>query len=310
MELKDFRLVSAIFSEKTTIRAARVLGLTQSAVSHQLRSLEERLEIEVFVRKGRGLQITDAGEQIVALSKEVLPKVLSLEVHLTQGCVDKKTDLRIATQCYTAYHWLPQAMSALEAEHASIRIKIVPSATASPREALEAGELDLALCVDTKKDPRFCQKNLFSDELVLVTSPEHPLAKKSSVCGEDIAKEHLFLYELAATERARVHRLLFPEGGGFEQVTRLPLTEAICEMVRANRGVSILASWSVEPYVRRGELKCVRIGKKGIERKWKGAYPRDSTLVQPIRTLLRVLSSSGGPGTASGARSRDPSLPS
>jgi len=300
LEIKDLRLVSALSSEKTTTRAASALGLTQSAISHQLRSLEERLGVEIFERKGRGLAITEAGERIRELSKDVLAQMLSLEAELTRGNADPTIELRLATQCYTAYHWLPRALKVLEETHPEVRLKLVPEATSSPRASLEKGELDLAFSLENKKDPRFCQKRLFSDELVLVCSKDHALAGRDSVDGSDLESDQLYLYDIPMEQRTMVHRILFPSGqGSFASVTRMPLTEAICELVRANLGVSIMASWSVKALVERGELCTIRIGKKGIQRHWVAAYRRDTELTGPIRTLLRFLKEEGGPGTIS-----------
>ena len=83
--------------------------------------------------------------------------------------------------------------------------------------------------------------------MVLVVAPDHPLACARFVGGEQLSGEHAILYDVSAADREAVRKLLFPQGGGFRPITRVPLTEAILEMVKAGMGVSILANWSVTP---------------------------------------------------------------
>jgi LysR family transcriptional regulator for metE and metH len=293
LELRDLRLVAAIFREKTTTAAARSLSVSQSAVSHQLRSLEERLEQEVFARKGRRLQITDVGERLLELAQELLPQISALESDLLQGRRTPRVTLRVATQCYTAYHWLPVAFTALARAHPEVELVLVPEVTCDPVAALKRGQLDLAMCISPEKDRSTVQQSLFSDEMILAVAPHHPLARRESVSGRELVDEHVVLYDSAAAKRSRVGKVLFPKGGGFHRVTRLPLTEAICQMVIANLGVSILPKWSVAPYVQRGEIKCVRLTARGIHRQWVGVYSRDTHLNAPIRILLSVLAEVG-----------------
>lgn len=293
LELRDLRLVAALFEHKTTTAAARSLSISQSAVSHQLRSLEERVEHEVFAREGRRLLITNVGERLLDLAYDLLPQVSALQSDLRRVHRAPPVKLRVATQCYTAYHWLPAAFTTLAQQHPEVELLLVPEVTCDPGTALKNGLLDLALCISPQKDRATVQQILFSDEMVLVVAPSHPLARRESVCGKDLVDEHVVLYDSAAAQRSKVGRLLFPKGGGFKRVTRLPLTEAICQMVIANLGVSILPKWSVARYVQQGQLKCVRLTQRGIQRKWVGVYPRDTSLCAPIRTLLSVLTEVG-----------------
>ena len=297
LELRDLRLIRAIDSAGSATAAAKLLRLSQSAVSHQLRHLEERLGLSVFRREGRGLQITEAGRRLITLSHEMLEPLVALEAELRRGGDHPKRNLRIATQCYTAYHWLPKAMTRLAERHPEFRLEIVPEATAAPREAVLAGDLDLALCIGKTDDRRLCQRALFSDELVFVLPPAHRLARACSLSGDQLRDEHLIAYDIAAPDRQRVHNLLFPSGGGFGAVTRMPLTEAIVELVKAGAGISILARWSVAPQLQRGELVGIPFRGRGLQRRWVGTYARNTQLVAPIRTLLGILKDLGPPNS-------------
>src|SRR3954467_10092225 len=102
IEARDLRLVQAIVQSGGATRAAKQLGLSQSAVSHQLRGLEERLGLPLFRRQGQRLRITPAGQKLVELAAQVLLPLLQTELELRRGLFRERPKLRVATQCYTA----------------------------------------------------------------------------------------------------------------------------------------------------------------------------------------------------------------
>lgn len=289
LELRDIRLVRAIESAGGVTAAAKWLSLTQSAVSHQLRHLEERLEVEIFERIGKKLRITHSGRRLLELYEQVFLPVTALEADLKNGQASRKIDLRVATQCYTAYGWLPIAMKRLAEEHPNVRIQLVPNATPDPISALLSGELDLAVAMSPEANDKLSIKTLFGDELVLIFAPSHALARKSWVDPELLVDETMLLYSMVGDQK-RLSRLLFPNGGGFRRVTRLPLTEAIIELVKAGMGLGILPAWAVATAVQNGELVQKRLSKSGLKRKWHAvSLKKNSELSDPIATLVAAL---------------------
>ncbi|HET9955575.1 MAG TPA: LysR family transcriptional regulator, partial [Polyangiaceae bacterium] len=116
LEVRDFRLVRAIAEAGGATHAGRHLNLSQSAVSHQLRGLEQRVGVALFRRSGRKLAITPAGQRFLEVGRQVLGPLLQLELELRRASQQARPKLRVGTQCYTAYHWLPQVLSALAAQ--------------------------------------------------------------------------------------------------------------------------------------------------------------------------------------------------
>src|SRR6478609_6083226 len=147
LETRDLRLVRAIAESGGATQAARQLHLSQSAVSHQLRGLEERLGLPLFERKGRRLQITAAGERLVELARQVLLPLLQTELELKRGLVRERPKLRLAAQCYTAYHWLPKALVALMSEHPNVELLLQSELVGNADEHLREDRSDLVLCV-------------------------------------------------------------------------------------------------------------------------------------------------------------------
>ena len=296
IEVRDLRLVRAISSRGTTTAAAKALGITQSAVSHQLRSLEQRLEQEVFMREGRRLVLSEAGHRLLEFAEQMLPEFELLGRGLVHEVAAPKQQLRIATECFTAYHWFPRASRELLRTFPQVELKIVPEATLDPRLALEQRRIDLAFCIEPHQPGPHVAKRSFSDEMVLVTAPCHPLVGRRWVGGDELLLEHLILYDNRAARKSPIGRILFPDGQRPRNITRLPLTEAICEMVRAEMGVAILPDWSVQSYLRRDELSCTRLTRHGIKRNWIGLFQRNSALAPAAIALLELIKQKGASG--------------
>jgi LysR family transcriptional regulator for metE and metH len=290
LETRDLRLVLAIADAGGATRAARLLALSQSAVSHQLRNLEDRLGQNVFERDGRKLRITPAGERLLVLAREILPPIAETERDLKRGVTARRVELRVATQCYTAFHWLPRALIALTQHHPEVDLALPERSAVEVAHALGAGELDLGLCIGKVKGAGLERVELFHDELVLAVPFGHPLARQKFVEGPDLVNETLLAGYIEESQRKRVVEQLFGQGGGVRRVVRLPLTEDILDLVRAGVGVSIVASFTLGPKLERRELQAVRLTRRGIERTWSAVFPKSSRLRAPIETLLGSIS--------------------
>lgn len=290
LEARDLRLVRAISEAKGITPAAKRLHLSQSAVSHQLRNLEERLSVELFLRDKRRLVITPAGKKLVELAHQVLGPMLQTEIEIRRGLLVERPKLRVATQCYTAYHWLPKALLALGVAHPEVELVIVSEPLGDSVEAFGDDRIDVALCVTPPGRGAFQRAPLFEDEMLLAVPCGHRLAKRSFVVGRDLASETLIQTNVASSERDRVAKLLFgkapPRVG---RVLRLPVAEAALDLVQAGLGVSILAGFTLAGRVARGDLVAVRLTRRGIVRSWTGVYPKCSPMEGPIRTLLAEL---------------------
>lgn len=295
LETRDLRLVQAIAEAGGATQAGKRLHLSQSAVSHQLRGLEERLGLELFRRQGRRLRITRAGQKLVDLAQQVLLPLLQAELELRRGAFRERPKLRVATQCYTAYHWLPKALQALMTEHPEVDLVLQSDIVGNADEHLQDDRCDLVLCVTPPSKGSFVRVPLFKDELVLAVPRGHALGRKKYVEGSDLSEETLIQNNVSALERERVKKVLFGEHGGVKRVLRLPVTEAVLDLVQAGMGVSILAGFTLTARVQRGELEAVRLTRRGFPRTWSGVFRKASPLDAPIRTLLGTLKRQGLP---------------
>jgi LysR family transcriptional regulator for metE and metH len=292
LELRHFQLVAAVADTGSLAAASRQLHLTPSALSHQLRDAEERLGVQLFQRRHRRLLLNGVGEKLLASARRVLSDVAEAEA----GCRgDAPEDLiRLSTGCYTAYSWLPPVLARWQGEYPRVELRINLEATRQPIPALLAGALDLALTTDAPRHARLSRAPLFADELVLLVPAAHPLARRRHATAQDLSREHLLVYDAPREQLDVFTRVLWPAGVEPRRVSRVPLTEALVELVRGGAGVTPLASW-VLPARRQG-LATVRLTPDGIERRWSAvsmAARRPSAPLKRFVELLRELVPAG-----------------
>ena len=289
LEMRDLRLAVAMDELKTLTRAAQRLHLTPSALSHQLADLEGRLGAPLYERSGRRLIATHLGELLGAQARQALAGVENVERMLAEATNSRRAWLRIAADCYTSFGWLPPVLDAFGKAHPSVDVTVVPDATGNALEALLDGAIDLSVMSMPVKDRRVRTVRLVEDELVLVVSERHPLARQASVTPKAISGERFLAYSPPETNHA-FRQMLAPAGMSPQQVTVLQLTEAILELARANMGVTILARWALRPHLERGGLKALRIEHPAARRTWTAAIRATRPTPGYIEDFIRFLS--------------------
>src|SRR5215467_8454664 len=192
--LQHFRLVDAIVKEGTLTKAALALNLTQSALSHQLRELEHELDIPIFYRNGKKLQLSDEGNRFLRSAQKILTELKSLENDLSNLKHGETGTIRISTQCYTAYHWLPRIIKYYKKRNPGIDIHVVSAATHQPIDYLSRGELDVAIVRNKIDRADVLYEPIFQDRLLAIMSIHHPLAEKNKISISDFENEELFLH--------------------------------------------------------------------------------------------------------------------
>ena len=267
LDLRHFRLVLAVAEARSLTSAARRLRLTTSALSHQLRQLEDIANTRIFFREGKSMRPTRAGEMLIQTAQRVLEIVYEAEDQLRYGLDLNAELIRLCAHCYTGYHWLPAVLRTFNQSHPGADVRIVPEETYRPFTALRENRVDLVLSFDPSPDDGLVRQLLFRDDLLLFVSSDHRLARHKFVGLQELKHEHLILYShhLNDTYLARQH--LFPSNIRPKRYTSITLTEGILEMVRANLGVTVLARWAAQTANRDGIL-AKRLTRSGLRRNW------------------------------------------
>ena len=146
LEIRHLRLVAAVADCGSLTRAGDRLHLTQSALSHQLRDIESRLGAALFLRVGKRLVLTPAGERLLVSARDVLDRLDRTEDEIRQMGKDRAGILRITTECYTCYHWLPPLLVHYRKRFPRVEVRIDVGATGRPLDRLLAGKIGRASC--------------------------------------------------------------------------------------------------------------------------------------------------------------------
>lgn len=289
LEIRHLRLVAAVADVGSLTRAGDHLHLTQSALSHQLRDIESRLGAPLFLRVGKRLVLTPAGERLLASARDVLDRLQRTEDDIRQLGRQRGGAIRLSTECYTCYHWLPGVVTAFRQEWPRVDVRIVAEATADPVRALLDGALDLAIVAGDVDERRLGCTSLFEDEQVVVVAPNHPLATHKFIAPEELRNEHLILYTTHSSESSVLREVLRPAGVEPRQLTRVQLTEAIVELVKAGLGISVLARWAIAPQLREGSLVGIPLTARGFHRRWWAVTRPHETAPAYQQSLLDLL---------------------
>lgn len=289
LEVRHLQLVSAVADVGSLTRAGDRLHLTQSALSHQLRDIEARLGTALFLRVGKRLVLTPAGERLLSSARDVLDRLQRTERDIRDMGRERAGLLRITTECYTCYHWLPGVVTAFRQEWPKVDVRIIAEATADPIRALLDGALDLAIVAGDVDERRLGCTSLFEDEQVVVMAPGHPFATRQFIAPEDLRNEHLILYTTHSSESSVLREVLRPAGVEPRQLTRVQLTEAIVELVKAGLGLSVLARWAIAPQLRDHSLVGVPLTAGGFHRRWWAVTRPHETAPAYQQSLLDLL---------------------
>jgi LysR family transcriptional regulator for metE and metH len=290
LELRHLKLVAAIAETSSVTLAANKLHLTQSALSHQLRDAEEQLGVPLFERRNRRMALTAAGERLLLSARAVIEELARAEKEIREcnGNGVTKGVLRVSTECYTVYHWLPPRLKLFQHKFPAVDFQLVIEATDSPFEALLEGKLDLAIVCDPIRNRKIRYTPLFEDEVVIIVSPEHRLAGKRFVAPGEFASENLIIYP-PKEDSTVLNRFLIPAGIAPRKIQEVMVTDVIIEMVRGGLGVAALAKWAVAPHLDSGALAGLSLTEQGFRRTWSAAQLRDVRTPGYVEEFIRVL---------------------
>ncbi|HYQ15455.1 MAG TPA: LysR family transcriptional regulator, partial [Polyangiaceae bacterium] len=272
----------------STAGAAASLHLTQSAISRALSQAEERVGVQLFERSARGLSATPAGRRLLAGAPALLSQLRELE-RLVAAPAREPARVRLVSECYTAYRWLPSAMLALRERWSDLQMDVRSEHTKQPVSALLSGKIDVAL-LTTSPLPRgqgLREQPLLADEVVFVMSPQHRLAAQRRLTPLQLEGEQLITGNAPAAEARWFMRSAFGRRRPKLKFLQLPLTEAIIDAARAGMGVAVLSEWMANGYVEHGDLLVRRLESGPLRRPWRIAYRDElASVAERLRSTL------------------------
>lgn len=244
--------------------AAVVLNLTQSALSHSIKKLEQQLGTDIWLREGRSLRLTQAGQYLLAVANRVLPQLALAEERLSQYAQGERGALRIGMECHPCYQWLLKVVSPYLAEWPDVDVDVKQKFQFGGLGALFGYEIDLLVTPDPLYKPGLHFEPVFDYEQVLVVNSGHPLAGVNYVTPAQIAGEVLVTYPVEIDRLDIYNQFLMPAGISPRRHKPIETTDIMLQMVASNRGVAALPRWLVEEYAAKMDIVPVRLGKEGI----------------------------------------------
>lgn len=259
--------------------AADTLCVTQSALSHSMKKLEQQLRTDIWRREGRSLRLTQAGEYLLAVANRVLPQFSQAEERLRQFAQGERGTLRIGMECHPCYQWLLKVVSPYLAAWPDVDVDVKQKFQFGGIGALFGYEIDLLVTPDPLFKPGLIFEPVLDYEQVLVVARDHPLAQAPHVTPGQIAQEILITYPVAPDRLDIYTRFLQPAGIAPRRHKTIETTDIMLQMVASRRGVAALPRWLVLEYASKVDVVPVRLGPDGISKQiFLGVRETDSAI--------------------------------
>ncbi len=264
IERSHLSLLREVEERGSLTAAARSLGLTQSALSHTVRKIEQQLGVHIWERRGRGLRLTAAGRYLLSLAHRVLPQLEHAEHVLRQMARGERGTLRIGMECHPCYQWLLRVVAPYLDAFPDVDLDVKQKFQFGGIAALFANEIDMLVTPDPLRRKGLRFEPVFDYEHVLVVGKSHRLARRGYVLPADLEQEVLITYPVEIERLDVYSQFLLPAGSMPKRHKIIETTDIMLQMVACGRGVAALPSWLVDDYSGRIDIVPVRLGRRGV----------------------------------------------
>jgi len=288
IETPHLRIVHALHHQGTLTAAANALCLTQSALSHQMRTLQQRLGIPLWEKQGRRLRLTRAGERLLAAAEAILPLLAQTEETLKAYAEGKQGSLRIGVECFPCYEWLTRVIADYLQQVPAVEVDIFHQFQFTGIEGLLNRHIDLLITPDSSDHPRLKSERLFDYELVLLVATAHPLAAHAWILPEQLAQETLISFPVEPGRLDILTYFLWPAGirpAGHKQIESL---EIMLQLTAFSRGVCALPRWLATRLSREHPVKLLGLGEAGIHRSLHAVTRREDSDLDYVRQFMAL----------------------
>lgn len=264
LERAHLEIIYAVELHGSMTAAADKLHLTQSALSHTVRKLEEQLGTTIWHREGRSLRPTQAGEYLLSVAKRLLPQLELAEERLRQFACGERGVLRIGMECHPCYEWLLKIVSPYLAAWPAVDVDVKQKFQFGGIGALFGYEIDLLVTPDPLYKPGLTFEPVFDYEQILVVGRAHPLARANHVEPAQLTEEVLITYPVEPDRLDIYNLFLRPAGLSPKHHKTIETTDIMLQMVASGRGVAALPRWLVEENAARFDVVPVKLGRQGV----------------------------------------------
>jgi DNA-binding transcriptional LysR family regulator len=288
MDLRQLEIIRAIADTGSFTAAGEKLHVSQSAISRQILLLEEELGEPVFHRIGRRIRITPAGESLLQLSHRVFQ-----DLQETVSTISEKRDslsgtIRLVGGMTVCLYVFPALLAEVRRVHPHLDLKVTVGSAERSIAMLRSGAGDLGMITLPVEASDLVSVPVLEEELLLITYPAHPLAKKKTIAPADLHKQAFVLFETGSITRRLVEAFFTRERVEPEVIMETENVEIIKAMVRSGLGISIIPSQAAASDVRSGQLFRSRIAGHSLVRQTGWLYPKMSRLPRTVSEVIRI----------------------
>ncbi|WP_116597307.1 LysR family transcriptional regulator [Primorskyibacter marinus] len=266
IEFRHLKSIRAIHQAGGLARAADTLNITQSALSHQIKGLEDQAGVELFMRRSKPMKLSAAGLRLLRLAEQVLPQIESLEEEFSGLRAGRSGRLHIAIECHACFEWLFPVLESFRKNWSDVDVDIRAGLAFDALPALQKEDVDLVVSSDPEEIAGITFVPLFDYNPVFVAASVHPLASKPFIEAEDFKGQTLITYPVDRVRLDVFNQLLMPAKVEPASIRRVELTAVILLLVASNRGVSVLPDWVVREVKYNSDYVTRPLTKDGITR--------------------------------------------
>ncbi|MDQ7071649.1 MAG: LysR family transcriptional regulator [Rhodobacterales bacterium] len=288
IEFRHLRTIRAIHNAGGLARAAEQLHITQSALSHQIKGLEDQAQVELFVRRSKPLKLSAAGMRMLRLADKVLPEIEALEAEFSGLRDGISGRLHIAIECHACFEWLFPVLEGVRVGWPDVDIDIRAGLAFSAMAALTKEEVDVVISSDPEELPGIKFVPLFDYAPVFVASAKHPLAQKAYIEANDFRDQTVITYPVERAMLDLFSEVLTPAKVEPAAVRQVELTAMILLLVASNRGVTVLPDWVVREVKYSSDYITRPLTRKGVTKTLYAAVRSDDLAKPFMADLVRL----------------------
>jgi DNA-binding transcriptional LysR family regulator len=268
LDSRQLRAFSSVARTGSFTQAARELHLSQSAISHSIKALEEDVGCRILDRLGKKFALTQAGEQLLHHSERILMEMEAARSALEHLGKWGKGRLRIGASTTACQYILPAVLRGFKEQYPQHAITIQPGDTATIVNGLLRHQIDLGISLQPHREAQIEFLPLFTDELMFVVGAQHPWAASGKPDRAAIPKENYILYSKQSVTFQLIAEYFREEDMVLNTVIELGSMEATKELVKLGVGVSVLAPWIARKEIAEGSLVVLPLGRRKLQRHW------------------------------------------
>jgi DNA-binding transcriptional LysR family regulator len=268
LDIRQLRAFVSLAQTGSFTKTARQLHLSQSAISHSIKSLETEVQCRLLDRVGRSVSLTQAGEQLLSHAQRILTERDDARERLKELSKWGHGRLRIGASPTSCQYLLPKVLREFKESFPQCLIQIEPGDTPTALDLLENRRIDLALALEPRHEGQLEFRPLFKDELQFLVSPLHRWAQAGRVDRSEITRQRFILYTKKSYMAEMIDQYFQQEAIVLPTSIELGNMEAIKELVKLGLGVSILAPWVAQKELTEGSLQALPLGRRKLERSW------------------------------------------